>query len=702
MIAKHVKSRKGNFQRLVSYLLSPQDKQERVGKVTVTHCQATDPDMAVVEVLNTQAQNTRACSGKTYHLLVSFRTGENPSAATLKAIEERLCVGLGFQGHQRVSVVHHDTENLHVHIAINKIHPTRHTIHTPFNDYKTLGRLCSQLEREFQLAEDNHEAKKHSDENLAADMEHHAGVESLHSWIKRSCREELCAAQSWSELQVVLAKNGLELKKRGNGFVLANENGIAVKASSVDRALSKERLEERLGPYQPGEGAGRKAESRKTYEREPIALGLDTTALYVRYRAERSQAKINFANERQRIDGERRRLIDIAKRTARIKRVGIRLLDGDKLTKKFLYGAVSRSLLADIKRIHERCGSERRALAARQRCGTWVDWLIKQAKQGDDAALAALRARRPTSSKDGNALHGQPIRPTSADDLAGDVTRKGTVVYRRGSTVLRDTGARVEVSAEFDSDGLQKALRIASYRFGNCIHVEGSDLFRNHIARAAAGMGLHFDDADMERRRAHFTGDEGGHHGEGKQRQGETAGRGIPVDGRGSGRSGKSDVSGLGSRPPPAARNHLRTMSELGMVRVADGSEVLLPCDVSGDVEQQGTAATDSLRRDIPAIAGEGKAASTAAAKYVFDREQTRSRFSDIPNHRTYDGFEGAAQFGGIRTVDGTNLVLLRIGQEVQVMPIDDGTLRRIKRLRVGSPLTIAAGGVIRTKGRSR
>jgi hypothetical protein len=702
MIAKHVQSKKGNYRRLVSYLLNPQDKQERVGKVAVTHCQSSDPDMAVVEVLNTQAQNTRSGAGKTYHLLVSFREGEHPSAETIKAIEERLCAGLGFGGHQRISVVHHDTENLHVHIAINKIHPTRHTIHTPFNDYKTLGRLCSQLEREFGLAVDNHQAKKHGDENAAADMEHHAGVESLLSWVKRTCRDELCTARSWNELHDVLAKNGLELRKRGNGFILSDESGITVKASSVDRTLSKESLEERLGQFQPSEVGGNGASGCNAYQRDPVNHGRDTTGLYARYREERTQAKNRLAHERQRIDGERRRLIDAAKRKARLKRAGIRLLKGDRLTKKFLYGAVSRSLLAEIKRIHERCGSEKRQLASRQRCGTWVDWLCTQAKRGDEAALASLRARRPASTRKGNALHGRPTGPASAEDVAGDVTRKGTVIYRKGSTVLRDTGARVEVSEAFDSEGLQSALRIASTRFGNRIHVEGSELFRNHIARAAAGMDVHFDDADMERLRAYFVTKEGGQDGKEQQRQGTTAGGGIPANGGRPGRSWQSDLGAVGAKPPPAARDHLRTMSELGVVRVTDGGEVLLPRDVPGHVEQQGTAAANGLRRDLPAVGGAGQAASTAAAKYVFDREQTRSRFSDIPNHRTYDGFVGEAHFGGIRAVDGTNLVLLRIGQEVQVMPIDDGTLRRIKRLRIGSPLTVAAGGAIRTKGRSR
>jgi hypothetical protein len=59
-------------------------------------------------------------------------------------IEERFCNALGYAEHQRISVVHHDTDNVHIHVAINKIHPTTFTIHAPIRDYKTL-RICSSI-----------------------------------------------------------------------------------------------------------------------------------------------------------------------------------------------------------------------------------------------------------------------------------------------------------------------------------------------------------------------------------------------------------------------------------------------------------------------------------------------------------------------------------------------------------------------------
>jgi hypothetical protein len=59
-------------------------------------------------------------------------------------IEERFCKALGYAEHQRISVAHHETDNVHIHVAINKIHPTTFTLHNPGCDYKTL-KICSSI-----------------------------------------------------------------------------------------------------------------------------------------------------------------------------------------------------------------------------------------------------------------------------------------------------------------------------------------------------------------------------------------------------------------------------------------------------------------------------------------------------------------------------------------------------------------------------
>ena len=133
------KTRLSSFSGLVKYLCNEQNKQERVGKVRLSNCNSIDPIWAVQEVSATQAKNQRAMGDKTYHMLISFASGENPSDQALREIEESVASSIGFKEHQRISVVHHDTDNLHIHVAINKIHPQTFNMIEPYRAYKTFA-----------------------------------------------------------------------------------------------------------------------------------------------------------------------------------------------------------------------------------------------------------------------------------------------------------------------------------------------------------------------------------------------------------------------------------------------------------------------------------------------------------------------------------------------------------------------------------
>ncbi|WP_228892999.1 TraI/MobA(P) family conjugative relaxase [Pseudoduganella aquatica] len=801
MIAKHMSMRalkQSDYAGLMQYLLGPQNKNERVGEVRVTNCQSMDPTVATIEVLNTQSLNQRATGDKTYHLMLSFRAGEQPGEATLRALEARVCAALGYAEHQRISVVHHDTDNLHVHIAINKIHPTRHTIHSPYNDHLTLGKVCQKLEQEFGLQRDNHTARKHRADNQADDMEQHAGVESLLGWIRHECWDEMRVATSWAALHETMSANGLRLRARGNGLVITAEDGTTVKASSLDRLFSKTRLEERFGPFQPGAEAGGD-EPAKRYERKPFRFGADTTELYKRYKELREQDRQGStrAEEWAAARERKNRLVAAAKYKAKFKRSAIKLLSCDRFSKRFLFAAVGRTLLLEIKQINQAYFKERERIYQKHQRGTWADWLHSEAKRGNDEALSALRSREGAGGLYGNTLTGRRRNKSPRADGIDGVTKHGTIIICAGTTVLRDDGSKLAVTRGLEQAGLQTALRLAAERYGTCLRVNGTAEFRERIARAAASarLSITFDDAALEARRLELIQaattkeekDENRQH----PRQGRPADSGIQTGGgggpavntaRGGADGRKPNVDGIGRKPPPESKDRLRGLSQLGMVRIHGGGEVLLPGDVPGHMEQQGPAANHRVRRPVSgtgrlaendgppkaqtasaarpqakaarhrtgrkpppagrnrlrslqdaggaadsraarwsdpqggAIAARAPVSSTkpplvsqheisaisASTKYVFEREQRRLTFSDIPKHLAYDGFQGQAAFAGLRTVDDQVLALLKRGGEIVVVPIDDATARRLKRLARGDTVTVAGNGVIRTKGRSR
>ncbi len=727
MIVKHVPIRsigESEFDGLVKYISDAQEKSERLGQVVTTNCQADTMPAVIGEVLATQRLNTRATGDKTYHLLVSFRAGEQPSANTLKAIEERICESLGYGEYQRVSAVHHDTDNLHIHIAINKIHPERHTMHEPFQSYRTLAELCALLEREYGLENDNHQLRRSIAEGRAGDMERHAGVDSLVGWIKRECLDEIRAAQSWNELHRVLHENGLALRQRANGFVIEADNGTTAKASTVARDLSKPKLEARLGPFEASP-LQQQTKTKRHYQKHPRGFGVNTVALYAKYKAEQQTITAARAAESEKAKRHKDRRIASAKRSNRLRRASIKVIGESRLNKKLLYAQASKALWAEIQAINKAYRKARQALFESHKRRTWADWLKKEAMQGNAEALAALRAREAAQGLKGNTVRAEGQAGLGHAPVIDNITKKGTLIYRAGASAVRDDGDKLQVSREVTSEGLKAALRLARERYGNRIIVSGTTEFKAQIIRAAveSQYPITFADPTLEHRRQQLLIKESvndrpredreraghgiGHAGAGTDTDNNAA-RGATHDGRAGRESvgpsilSKPNVGRIGRVPPPQSQHRLRTLSQLGVVRLTGGSELLLPRDVSGHMEQQGAKSDHALRRAV--FGSRVKPEQIAAAdKYIAEREQKRLKRFDIQKHYRYTVEQGAFAFAGTRHVDGQILALLKRDDGVLVKPIDLATARRLTRVSVGDAVSVTAKGLVKTsKGRGR
>lgn len=740
MIAKHVPMRslaKSDFAELVEYITDEQDKAERLGQITATNCEAATLQAVIGEVLASQRQNIRAASDKTFHLLVSFRPGEHPTAETLKAIEERLCAGLGYGEHQRVSAVHHDTDNLHLHVAINKIHPERHTMHEPFQSYRTLAELCATLERDYRLEKDNHQSRRSVAEGRAADMERHAGVESLVGWVRRECLEEMLGAQSWIALHQVMRDSGLELRERGNGLVVEAADGTRVKASTIARELAKPGLEARLGPFEaPPERQGPPT-IRRQYDKAPIRLRIDTVELYARYKTEQQRRSTGRADALAKARRRRDRAVEDARRANRLRRAMIKVVDSKGISKKALYSQASGVLRDRLAEIHKAYAKEQEKLCQGFQRRAWADWLKQEALQGDADALTALRSREAAQGLKGNTIAGRGEATPGQPHVQDNITKKGTIIFRAGRSAVRDDGDKLQVSREVTREAVQAALRLAMARYGTQITVNGTPEFKAHVIRAAvdAQFPITFADPALELRRQQLLSKEKAHERAPCAERGRTdrrrlggtgssavvdehiaptgagagAGRGRS-DGRGSAGMGapaarKPNVGRIGRVPPPQCQHRLRGMSELGVVRIASGSEVLLPRDVPRHLEQQGAQPDHALRRSVPGSGRMRPAQLAAADSYIAEREKKRLAGIDIPKHTLYDECASVISFAGVRNVEGQALALLKRGDadDVMVLPVDQATARRLSRVAVGDHVTVTPRGSIQTsKGRSR
>ena len=515
MIAKitPIKSvRKSNYSALIQYLTDPQDKSERVSQIKVSNCYTDDLTAGLLEIQNTQEMNKRAKSDKTCHLVLSFPEGERLPHVDLNAIEERFCDVLGFTGHQRISVVHDDTNNLHMHIAINKIHPKNLTIHNSYYDYKKVAKLCEQMEREYGLTKVNHETVSDKATRVMQEIETRTGVESLLGWIRREALTEIKDADNWQDLHQALARHGLEIKERGNGFVLVANNGVAVKASSVDRSLSKGNLTQRLGAFVPSDNSGQSSQQNaKQYQPRPLQNRMDTSKLYARYQQEQTDSARQRKDQWTMLRYTKDQLIERAQREAKLKRNIIKSIKAGRLAKKALHATAHqqfKTTIAVIKSDYQK--AYQHSKASHSRMG-WLDWLAFEAKNGNAEALAVLRSRRIGLFK-GNQVSTKPSndKPNDyfkdgfiKDSSVESITKIGTVTYKTGSTTIRDDGKRLIVLPDTSREALVDVLQVAMKKYGSHLAINGTESFRLEIAQVATQnqMRVTFDDKALEQYR---------------------------------------------------------------------------------------------------------------------------------------------------------------------------------------------------------
>ncbi len=319
MISKCVERRsKDNFSRLAEYLAAAKEVGEKLDDLWIVGSNAgtskEDLDLAIIEIEATQALNVRAKSDKTYHLIVSFRN-EKPAPEALRDIEENFAKALGFEDHQRVVATHINTDNFHMHVAYNKIHPKTLNSHTPSWDFKKRDRVCRDMEKKYNLSLDkgspkNKELEKPS--TKSKDYEATTWEQSFDSYVrenKKDLKDIFEKSNSWKDLHKGFATYDLLIKKRGNGLVITtNDRKSGIKASSIDRAFSKASMEKKFGIFEPPEKSLNKSKPVKKYIKKPITLHPKQSAAWNRYigkkRSKDSLALMVYKNWREFLSAE--------------------------------------------------------------------------------------------------------------------------------------------------------------------------------------------------------------------------------------------------------------------------------------------------------------------------------------------------------------------------------------------------------------
>lgn len=166
---------------------------------------------------------------------------------------------LGLEDCQTVYGLHWNTDNYHVHIAANRMHPVTLKVIDPNNgfDIEAAHKVVARVEyRQGWVSEAN--ARYRVDEagqvaprprknvlkpkQAALDVECATGEKSAQRVAQERGHEIIATAKNWEELHANLAAVGLRFERKGSGAIIF-VGDVAVKASSVDRAFSLGKLQ---------------------------------------------------------------------------------------------------------------------------------------------------------------------------------------------------------------------------------------------------------------------------------------------------------------------------------------------------------------------------------------------------------------------------------------------------------------------------
>ena len=201
-----------------------------------------------------------------YVLSVEQSDNEKINATSAAQIARTFMRELGVSENTCVYGVHDDRDNRHIHIVINKIHPTKLRsieIERGF-DIKAAHRAAAIISKEHGLAHvqnalyvvnDQGEAMRNPDyvrgvSDLGRQAEQQTG-ECSNERICRAQKDAMLNAKTWAEVHTALAENGVQYIKLKAGGAKIKRGNFFMKASSVARECSLKYMQDRLGPFEP-------------------------------------------------------------------------------------------------------------------------------------------------------------------------------------------------------------------------------------------------------------------------------------------------------------------------------------------------------------------------------------------------------------------------------------------------------------------
>ena len=214
-----------------------------------------------------------------YHYVLSWSETENPTDQEAFAAVKVTLTALGMHDHQWVAATHRNTDNLHAHVAVNRVNPETYKAVSTFRDWLTLDRTCRQIEVERGWMHDSgpfrveagqggpQVVRTYREWSKDAPATPNARARNVAAWNGRDSFQEWLGKEparclklalsrpdaSWNDVHRVLADFNLEYRTKGSGAVIVDRTEPdtlhAKQATSADslRAGSWRRVSGHIG-----------------------------------------------------------------------------------------------------------------------------------------------------------------------------------------------------------------------------------------------------------------------------------------------------------------------------------------------------------------------------------------------------------------------------------------------------------------------
>ncbi|EAW7345688.1 hypothetical protein FGJ63_07600 [Campylobacter coli] len=476
-----------NAKVLVDYMLDKNNEMDKVEGYHFTNCSFDNDEDNINEIINTQKLNTTTKQDKTLHLVVSFQEDEKPTLEILQTIEEEIAKSLGMSDHQRLSVIHSNTNNLHIHIAINKVNPHTLKVINPYNDVRILQETAMKLEKKYNLKLDNHISQKDKQSNK---YNIHTMNCNFETWVKEKLSKQVDLMlkdekTTFKDIKQLLAKYDLEFRERRKGFVIASKSEkLFCKASSIHRELSKQALEKRFKELDL------KQEKENTEKIEE-----EKQEIKERYQRPNKETSKALWEKYLRIENEKKAELDKELRMLKLRR--------NEFKTSIPSMKFSKETFKHVKNQRMIFKNKQKELYQKYKRVSYRDFLISESLSRNEEATRALRRSKTKINENENTLSSEQEKPKIFENV-DYITKEGYAVYKSGFNKAIDKGEMLKVSlinGKDDKEFLLNSLLMAIDRFGNHLNITGDENFKRNILEVANDYNLNvsFTDPQMQK-----------------------------------------------------------------------------------------------------------------------------------------------------------------------------------------------------------